>query len=162
MTSVVRPATSADVPAMVALINAIIAIGGTTAHQQPYDEDRFQRIYLTDPSAISAFASFDGQRRLTGFQVLGFWLGLPDDWGDIGTFVAESARGSGAGNALFAATLAAARDCRLAAINATIRADNALGLGYYSRLGFVDYARDPDFALNDGTRVGRISKRYDL
>jgi hypothetical protein len=50
----------------------------------------------------------------------------------------------------------------VAVINATIRADNAPGLGYYARRGFTDYATDPAFSLRDGTIVGRISRRFDL
>lgn len=162
MTAVVRPATASDVPAMVALINAIIARGGTTAHQVPYDDARFKAAYLAGPEAISTLVATTPAGRITGFQVLGFWPGLPGNWGDIGTFVDPAARRTGAGAALFAETCKVARDRNLVALNATIRADNSQGLGFYNRLGFVDYAHDPDWCLDDGTRVGRVSKRYDF
>jgi GNAT superfamily N-acetyltransferase len=97
-----------------------------------------------------------------GFQALGFYPVLPGGWLDIGTFVNAQARGTGAGAALFEATKAVARARGCQVINASIRADNALGLGFYTRLGFVDYDFDPDFALKNGQRVGRVSKRYDL
>ncbi len=161
MALTVRPATLQDVTALTALVNAIIAKGGTTAHQTPFTEAEFTDHYLTGPDVITCHAAFSHDRPV-GFQVLGFWPGLPVRWGDIGTFVSESARGTGAGRALFHATAAAARGRGLLAINATIRADNAQGLGYYSRIGFVDYAAEPDWALDDGRRVGRISKRCDL
>ena len=47
-------------------------------------------------------------------------------------------------------------------INATIRADNVLCLRYYTRRGFVDLGADPDYAVANGTIVGRIAKRFDL
>jgi GNAT superfamily N-acetyltransferase len=158
----IRPATLTDGPAMVALINRIIAKGGTTAHEEPYEEDGFARAYLTDPGAIACFVAEAPDDRLNGFQVLGYWPSLPGGWVDIGTFVADEARGTGTGAALFAATLSIAKARGDLVINATIRADNRLGLTYYARCGFVDYATDPDYRLANGTRVGRIHKRFDL
>jgi L-amino acid N-acyltransferase YncA len=158
----IRPATPDDVPGLVALLNRIIAKGGTTAHELPYTDDKFARTYLTGESAIACFVEDAADGGLLGFQVLGYWPGLPKGWVDIGTFVAETARGTGTAAALFAATRALALARGDVAINATIRADNVLGLGYYDKCGFRDYATDPDYRLRDGTRVGRISKRFDL
>ena len=87
---------------------------------------------------------------------------LAPDWGDIGSYVDPDRQRSGAGAALFAATLSLARQKGVVSINATIRGDNAAGLGYYNRRGFVDYAQDPDYRLKDGRRVGRISKRFSV
>jgi GNAT superfamily N-acetyltransferase len=158
----IREATLSDVPAMVTLINRIIAKGGTTAHETLYDDSHFAEVYLTDAGAIACFVSDAPDAGLLGFQVLGHWPGLPGGWVDIGTFVAEEARGTGTGAALFAATKALAKTRGDLAINATIRADNALGLAYYDKCGFRNYAADPDYRLSDGTRVGRVSKRFDL
>lgn len=161
MTILVRPATWSDAPALTTILNAIIEKGGTTAHQHRFSETRFTDDYLTGPAAIACHvAEIDG--RTVGFQVLGYWPGLPEGWSDIGTFLNEDARGTGAGNALFQVTSAVAKDLGHVAINATIRADNHLGLGYYRRLGFVEYAQDPDWALDAGRRVGRVSMRIDL
>ena len=99
---------------------------------------------------------------MIGFQSLGLWPGLPEGWGDIGTFVAPGVQAKGVGGALFAATVAAARAAGLRVINATIRADNVPGLAFYARQGFADYAQDPDFTLRDGRRVGRVHRRFDL
>ncbi len=158
----IRQATQVDVPGMVALLNRIIAKGGTTAHEVPYSDEKFAQVYLTDADAIACLVAETTDGGLLGFQVLGHWPGLPEGWVDIGTFVAEEARGTGAAAALFAATKALALVRGDVAINATIRADNALGLAYYNKCGFRDYATDPDYCLADGTRVGRISKWFDL
>ena len=162
---IVRPATRADAPDMTALLNAIIAQGGTTAHQTPFDTDRMIAHYIEAPFGLSCMvAEEDG--RVIGFQALE-WPDpagdrFPEGWGFIASFVASEAAGKGVGQHLFAATRAAARQAGMVAIDATIRADNVPGLKYYSGLGFVDYDRLRDVPLRDGTRVDRIRKRYDL
>lgn len=158
---ILRPATPADAAAMADLINEIIRIGGTTAHEIALSVETITAYYITGPSVIcSHVAETDGQ--LIGFQAVDRNANLPTGWGDIGTFVAPGIQRGGIGQALFAATVAAARDQGITTINATIRADNAPGLGYYTRRGFVDYGQDPAFALADGRVVGRVLKRYDL
>ena len=157
----VRPATPDDAPVLTALLNAIIAVGGTTAHQTPYTPAQFADHYLTGTHAIACHLAQQGPM-VVGFQVLGLEDGLPDGWADIGTFVTEAARGTGAAAMLFRATKAVAARRGFTAINATIRADNGGGLRYYDKMGFADYAHHPDWALDDGTVVGRVSKRFDL
>lgn len=157
----IRAATPADATALAELLNAIIAIGGTTAHQHPFTPERALAHYVDAPGALTCLVAEDGGR-LLGFQGLESWDGLPAGWVDIGTFVAPDLQRGGVGGALMAATLDAARAGGIATINATIRADNAPGLGFYARHGFVDYAADPDWCLDDGTRVGRVSRRRDL
>ena len=98
-----------------------------------------------------------------GFQALIPWPDLPKGWADIDTSIASAAHGTGAGagagSALFTAALAVAKSKVFTTINATIRADNALGLCYCTHIGFQDYATDPDHALKVGRKVGRISRR---
>lgn len=158
---IVRNAEATDASAMAALLNEIIRIGGTTAHEDEVSADDIVKWYLTGPEAVSANVAVEGDL-LHGFQVLGRHDGLPADWGDIGTFVRSGLQRGGVGAALFAATVSAARARGIATINAAIRADNAPGLGYYSRRGFRDYDHDPSFALKDGRIVGRVCKRFDL
>ncbi|MBB3523614.1 ribosomal protein S18 acetylase RimI-like enzyme [Rhizobium sp. BK456] len=66
------------------------------------------------------------------------------------------------GSALFPATLAAAEAFGLEFINATIRADNISGLGYYAKMGFETYDRVAQVPLQDGMPVDRITKRYSV
>ncbi len=119
--------------------------------------------YINGPHALCCHIALEDTGAALGFQAVDtFPHGLPDGWLDIGTFVTPAARGTGAGKALFRATTAIAKAKGYTAINATIRNDNALGLAYYTGIGFTDYAFDPDYALTNGSRVGRISKRFDL
>lgn len=158
---IVRPATPADAPAMTALLNAVIAIGGTTAHQHPKTEAQVRADYIEGSEALTCVVAEEGGT-VIGFQSVGVWPGLPGGWGDIGTFVAPGLQAKGTGAALFAATCVAAREKGLTVLNATIRADNVPGLAYYARIGFTDYAQDLGWTLEDGRRVGRVSRRFEL
>lgn len=65
----------------------------------------------------------------------------PLGWGIIGTHVRPSAARMGVGSRLFAATLQAAREARLPAIEAYIGEQNRAALAYYETLGFRTYRR---------------------
>ena len=158
----VRSVTSDDVSELTALINAIIARGGTTALETPFTPEGLDAAYLTGAEVWSCFVAVGPDGRLEGFQTLIRDDHYPADWGDIGTFTRVDGIQQGVGTALFAATRARARELGLAAINATIRADNSGGLAFYSKMGMEDYAVDRAKPLTDGTPVDRIRKRYSL
>lgn len=165
MTVTTRPAAPADAPAMCAILNAIIAIGGTTAYEDPFTPASMTANYIAAPLLISCtLAELDGVP--AGFQAL--WHPDPTHgdlgpgWGFIATFVRPGLTGQGIGRALFTATQSAARAAGIATIDATIRADNASGLTFYGAMGFRDYDVIRAVPLKDGTPVDRIRKRYDL
>lgn len=158
---IVRPATPQDAATMSDLQNRIIRIGGTTAHETEHDAAFVAVHYISGPGVICCHLAEDDSG-LIGFQSMGHHDALPAGWGDIGSYVSPDRQRTGAGAALFVATLVAARAAGVRVINATIRADNAPGLGYYSRRGFVDYTSEPDYRLQNGRRVGRISKRFEV
>lgn len=149
---------------MADLINTIIAIGGTTAHEDPFTAEAMDAEYISSPQSLSCVVAEDGGH-LLGFQ--GLALPYPDDpmppgWATIGTFARTGLTQRGVGTALFASTLTAARAAGIATIDATIRADNTGGLAFYSRLGFVDYDRRVAVPLKDGTPMDRVRKRFDI
>jgi L-amino acid N-acyltransferase YncA len=151
----------ADASAATSLLNAIIQIGGTTALQVPLSTDEMLEWFLAGPDVCCCHVA-DQAGRVIGFQTVGRYGELPDSWGDMATFAAADAMRKGIGSALFQATLAKARKLGLSHLNATIRADNTVGLAYYSRMGFVDYHVDLAVPLADGTPVDRISKQLVL
>ena len=163
MTIPVRAAKADDAAPLARLLNQIIALGGTTAHETPFDATSFARDYLTGPDALCCCVAeaAPGQPPL-GFQTLSRHPDLAPDWGDIGTFARTEPKVPGVGTALFAGTRAAALDRGLRTIFAVIRADNSGGLAYYSRMGFVDWQTCPGVPLRDGTRVDRIAKLFHL
>ncbi len=156
----IRPAAPDDAAELADLINEIIAIGGTTAWQTKFTPEYFVEHYIAGPDCLSCVVA--EADRLYGFQGLSRSKTLPANWADIGSFARVAPKLPGVGAALFAATKIKARELGLVAINAQIRADNKPGLGFYSKMGFVDYGVKKDVPLKDGTIVDRILKRYDL
>ena len=153
----IRPATPADAPAMTAILNAIIAIGGTPAQEAPKTEATVAEDYITSPDVLACSVAED-QGTLIGWQSVGWYHGNPE----IGTFVQPGTQARGIGARLFALTGATLRAAGITYIIATIRADNVPGLAYYARIGFRDIAHDPDYALSTGQKVGRVTRRIDL
>lgn len=159
-----RRARPEDAGALTDLLNEIIAIGGSTAYEDPFTPEKMRSGYIgADNTVACTVAEREGQ--IAGFQTL-FRVtdgkDLPAGWGYIATFVRVGVTGGGIGRTLFGETLKAAEAAGIPTIDATIRADNSSGLGYYGRMGFTDYDRLPAVPLKDGTPVDRIRKRYDL
>lgn len=110
------------------------------------------------PATVEHVAERD--QSLVGFQSLSLYGDPPKGFADIATFARLNPRTPGVGSALFPATRAAAEEFGLEFINATIRADNFSGLGYYAKMGFETYDRLVQVPLQDGTSVDRIKKRF--
>jgi L-amino acid N-acyltransferase YncA len=153
----IRIAAPADAAGMTALLNAVIAEGGTTAHETPMTAPDVRQHFIDGPGVLSSVLA-EEEGKIIGWQSVGWWHDDPH----IGTFVLPGLQAKGVGAALFAATLAKMRIGGLDRIIAWIRADNVPGLAYYARIGFRDIGSDPDFALKDGTVVGRVHRRFDL
>jgi L-amino acid N-acyltransferase YncA len=159
----VRPAREADALELAALLNEIIARGGTTALEELLAPQTFSRMFLSGADVICCFVAVRRSTgSLLGFQSLQKWAGPQGGIGDIGPFARVGHTQRGVGSAHFAATRSEARVRALDAINATIRADNTGGLAFYGRMGFVDHSVQRAVPLRNGTAVDRISKRYDL
>jgi L-amino acid N-acyltransferase YncA len=159
----IRPVAPEDAPELAQLLNAIIARGGTTALETPFTAQTLAETYLTGPDVLSCVVAVNpATDRLEGFQTLIRYPTLPADIGDIGTFARVDGIQRGVGSALFRATVERAKALGISAINATIRGDNAGGLAFYTKQGFVDHSVTPAVPLNDGTPVDRVHKRYAL
>jgi L-amino acid N-acyltransferase YncA len=154
---IIRLAKPADTPGMTALLNAVIAKGGTTAHQSPMTEAEVKEHFI-DGSGVHSSVIAEDAGQIIGWQSVGHWNGEPH----IGTFVQPDLQAKGVGGALFDMTLSTLRQTKINHIIAWIRADNVPGLAYYSRIGFRDIGKDPDFTLQDGSKVGRVYRRFDL
>ena len=142
---------------MTGILNAIMAIGGTTAHQSP----KTAADVLTDcsdgPDVLAAVVAED-HGHLIGWQSAEVWQG----GAHIGTFVQPGIQATGVGAALFAMTRVMLTKADVPAIVASIRAANTPGLAHYASAGFVEFAQDADFTLNDGRVVGRVHRRFPL
>ena len=139
----VREAERRDAEAMSDVLEELVAAGkrsksGDPAHVLSH--------YLEHPYRLHCFVAVDDEGRLLGFQSLkrahdGNPYGTPPGCGIIGTHVRPSAARAGAGSRLFAATLRAAREAGLPAIDAFIGERNGAALAYYESLGFRTYRR---------------------
>ena len=154
---IVRKALAGDAAGMAELLNDIIAIGGTTAHQQPNTEAKTRQHAIDGPDVSSAVVAED-DGRIVGWQSVEQWQGEPH----IGTYVRPGLQARGIGAALFALTLETISARGVSHLVASIRSDNAPGMAYYARIGFRDIGHEPDFVLKDGRKVGRVHRRFDL
>lgn len=155
---IIRKATSADKNAITSILNEVIAIGGTTAYEQPKDPTFFDR-FITPPDNRTFLHVADVDGEVVGFQ----WMN-PDDtgMGMIATFAKAGTVQRGIGSALFPQTLKCCQDAGYSLLDATIRGDNTGGLAYYSKMGFKDHSVTKAVPLEDGTPVDRIHKRMVL
>ncbi len=158
---ILRPAEGGDAPQMCAILNEIVAIGGTTAQEDAVSLAVFHAQLFENESLVSCFVA-EQEGLVLGYQKLGRRDDLPKNCGDIATFARASKKVKGVGRALFEKTVEAARDAGFTQINAQIRADNVPGMGYYAAIGFMPFDARKDVLLKDGTPVDRMLKRYYL
>ena len=157
----IRPARSEDMAQMADILNEIIAIGGTTAHEKPVTAQKLEDSYLNS-DAYCCVVAIDDAGEVAGFQALENGSEYGVGIGEISSFARQTPKTPGTGSALFKATVEGARAANLSAINAKIRADNVPGLAYYTKMGFQDHSVIPGVPLSDGTPVDRVLKRYQL
>ena len=150
----IRAATTADAEGISAVLQELVAAKKRT---KPGDPEFARRHYIEDPDRVQCFVAEDENGHVLGFQSVKTAganndYGTPAGWGFIGTHVSPRAARRGVGARLFAATILAARQARLPAIEAYIGAENAEGQAYYEAMGFRTY-RQPD---------GAVCKRYEV
>ncbi|NNE80438.1 MAG: GNAT family N-acetyltransferase [Silicimonas sp.] len=147
---------------MAAILNEIIAIGGTTAFEEPVTEENMIDWYVTSKALYCCHVAVDENNALAGFQALEQTDAYGPGIGEISSFARQSSPVSGTGKLLFAETRIAAARLGLKAINAKIRTDNQPGLRYYTKMGFQDHSVIADVPLKDGTPVDRVLKRFQI
>lgn len=157
---IIRSVTPNDIHEMCELLNEIIDVGGTTANETPFTDEKFRRHYLSGKNHLCCFVAIDELNTPAGFQTMKHHPDLPKNWADIATFARMTSKIPGVGTALFSKSKEFAKQAGFAAINATIRADNEGGLAYYEKMGFETYLENNGEPLKDGTIVDRINKRY--
>ncbi len=161
MTLKVRKAVRKDCSAICDIVNEIIAIGGTTAYQNPLSPDYFLQFIEAGSEKVFLHVATTDQA-VVGFQ----WiepLDPPDDHiGGIATFAKVGTSQRGIGSALFATTQQASKAAGYLELVAVIRADNTGGLAYYEKMGFRDHSVRRAIPLADGTPIDRIAKRLKL
>jgi L-amino acid N-acyltransferase YncA len=157
----IRPAVAADVPAITALQNALLA---TTAIEWTETEhtvdDRRAWLAAHDDRGEAVLVAVDdeadGDGAVVGFCAYGDfrdsrrWPGYASTV-EHTVHVAESHWGSGVGRDLMEALIAHAAAAGKHVIVAAIDAENEGSIRFHERLGFTEVARMPEV----GTRFGR-------
>jgi L-amino acid N-acyltransferase len=153
LTAIVRPAESADLPAILAIYND--AVANTTAiwnetpadlaNRQAWHDARVRQGYpvlvAEEDAAVVGYGSFGDFRAFEGYR---FSV-------EHSVYVAEGSRRRGIASALITALTERARDLGKHVMIAGIAADNDGSVALHARLGFVETARMPEV----GTKFGR-------
>ncbi len=142
----IRTATPNDAVAMSHALREIMAL---TGRMRPHDPAFTLSNYITAPDGIRCSVAVDDDGEVLGFQslkraVAGNRYDVPEGWGIIGTHISPRAHRRGVGRALFAVSRDAAIAAGLARIDATIGADNSMGLTYYEAMGFRTWREGPE------------------
>ena len=98
-------------PAVAAILNRIIAVGGTTAHEALKSAETVPPDYIERPKVLTSVMAMD-QGLIVGWQSVDGW----QDHADIGTFLMPGVQARGIGAALFALTCNLARAWGLTAM----------------------------------------------
>jgi phosphinothricin acetyltransferase len=143
---IVRDATSADLPAILAILNEAIAHStavwslapATLSSRRAWLDERQGRglpvLVAVDGEEVLGFASFGDFRPFEGYL----------HSVEHSVYVAKSARGRGVGQALLEALVERARAMGKHVMIAGIEAGNATSIRLHARLGFVETGRMPE------------------
>ncbi len=152
---VIRNAVESDAEGISVVLSTLAAAG---KRSKPSDAAFALAHYISDPERIRCSVAVTSDGEVLGFQSLKLAIennpyGVTAGWGIIGTHIKPAAARHGVGRALFDASLQAARQMELPAIDATIGAENEEGLRYYEAMGFREYRR-MDGAVCKVFRIG--------
>jgi phosphinothricin acetyltransferase len=151
MTVVIRPATEADLPAILAIYND--AVAHTTAIWNDAPADLANRkawfdvrmaqgypVLVADEESVVGYGAFGDFRPFEGYR---FTV-------EHSVYVAEGARRRGIATALLAALTERAREMGKHVMVAGIAADNEASIRLHARHGFVETGRMPEVGFKFG------------
>lgn len=136
---IIRKATEADAPGLVAILHGIAAerVHSAIDVVWPVEEQRMSLASLSDREAVHIAVTPSGQ--IVGFQTLDLWaptLTSMAHVAQLGTFLIPEWRRRGVGRLLFRATEAFARSVGYTKMIIQVRASNDPAKAFYRRLGF--------------------------
>jgi ribosomal-protein-alanine N-acetyltransferase len=146
----IRAATSADIPAMVALDRACITAAHWTEEQylDAFARDGVERLVLA-AETLSSTAS-DEANAITASSLQGFLVArhVAAEWELENIVVAPTARRKGLGQQLLDALLAAARESGSSSVFLEVRESNASARSFYEEAGFKQTGRRKSYYAN--------------
>lgn len=148
----IRPAIEADLPAILAIYNEVIANTTAAYVYEPHTLEMRRKWFdeLKTGGWPVIVSETDGV--VTGFGSIGVFRGKPGYRysGEHTVHVHADHRGKGIGRALLLALIEEAKRLELRTLIGGIDAENAVSLRLHADLGFVETARMPDVAWKFG------------
>ncbi len=148
----VRPATEADLPAILAIYNEVIA--NTTAAYvfEPHTLEMRQQWFAELKAGGWPVIVVESEGTIVGFGCIGVFRSKPGYkyTGEHTVHVHAEHRGKGIGRVLLSALIEEAKRMELRTIVGGIDAENAVSLKLHADLGFVETARMPQVAWKFG------------
>ncbi len=139
----IRPATEADLPAMLEIYNDIILHTAAVWHYDPHTPEMRQEWFRQRQEQGFPVLVAEEQGRVLGFSTYGPFRPWPGYHKTVenSVYVAAAARGRGLGRALLEPLIRIARDQQLHAMVAGIDGENEASIALHRSLGFVEVAR---------------------
>ncbi len=152
MTTIIRPAAEADLPAILAIYNDAVARTTAIWNDQPADlanrrawfyarsTQGYPILVAVEEAQVVGYGSFGDFRPFEGYR---FTV-------EHSVYVAEGVRRRGIASALLAALEERARDLGKHVMVAGIASDNQASIRLHERLGFVETGRMPEVGFKFG------------
>lgn len=162
--SAIRPATEADIPAILAIYND--AVLNTTAiwNETPADLDNRRAWFATRKAQGYPVLVADSGGGAIGYASFGDWRSFEGYRHTVehSVYVANGVRGGGIGSALVLALLEAARGLGKHVMLGGIEAGNVASIRLHEKLGFVETARMPGVGVKFGRRLDLVFMQRDI
>jgi L-amino acid N-acyltransferase YncA len=150
---VVRDATEADLPAIVAIYNATIPGRMVTADTQPVTvQERVPWFQAHNPRKRPLWVAIDGSGQISAWLSLNSFYGRPayDRTVEVSLYVAENSRRRGLGRGLMERMVAQASAYDVRTMLGFIFGHNHASLQLFTSLGFEPWGKLPKVAVLDG------------
>lgn len=140
----VRDATDADLPAVTAITNEVIATTTAIWRDDPVDLDDRRAWFAARPGAV--LVAVDDEGSVLGFAAFGPFRSVPGSrsTAEHSVHVAGAARGRGVGSALLVAVVERAREHHVHVLVGAVDAANEGSLRLHARHGFTEVGRMPE------------------
>lgn len=151
-TPIIRPATAADVPAILAIYNEVVANSTAAYVFEPHTLEMRQAWFNELKAGGWPVIVSEESGVVTGFGNIGMFRSKPGYryTGEHTLHVHADHRGKGIGRALLHALITEAHRLELRTLVGAIDSENAVSLRLHADCGFVETARMPDVAWKFG------------
>ena len=148
----VRPATEADLPAILAIYNEVIAKTTAAYVFEPHTLEMRQQWFAELKAGGWPVIVVESEGTIVGFGCIGVFRSKPGYkyTGEHTVHVHAEHRGKGIGGALLSALIEEAKRLELRTLIGGIDSANAASIAFHASFGFVECARIKDVAFKFG------------